>query len=70
MSFLNIFPFLQSSALLKVKNPVISEELLSVAMNLISSFDQFDNKADSLPTVLIFLPGIHEIKLMYSLLVG
>lgn len=46
-------------------NPGISSELYTIALHLINRFDEIDRKEQSdnseRASVLIFLPGIHEI---------
>lgn len=49
-------------------NPAIAPDLYRIALYLINRFDKFDQKelaeqfdSRERPTVLVFLPGIHEI---------
>lgn len=52
---------------------VIPEFLYKTAMHLINKFDSFEkygstNDSDDRPTVLVYLPGIHEIVQMETIL--
>lgn len=56
-------------------NPCIPTDLYKIALYLINRFDDIDMKEmavesrnDERPTVLIFLPGIHEIIQMDTIL--
>lgn len=54
------------------KEPMITEQMYRFAVRLIIYFDTLDrvskedNDGKSKPAVLVFLPGIYEIKQMYA----
>lgn len=55
-------------------NPSIPVDLYQIALHLINRFDDIDKKElpnedqDERPTILVFLPGIHEITQMETVL--